>query len=339
MNRNPHRNVRIAQPRTRFDIHEALKKEIYTQGQPAAQPVIDEPGATPGQQSPAPPPPQQRIGLDDTYIFLDSLARDASGNIAEGQMQWTLSTLNQNQPIQNCTMIQLSDFYFPLIKNAPTAPDYFFYRRVYMQITSLPTTQAVMGADRALHHFAFDIASVNSIAVQLTATEGGRTFYFRQPITDLSRFNVTFMVPSRTGSGFTPIPIHADRVTVEAVPGTNPARFRILDNTVAPLVDLPTLPATFPAVPYVPPTPVAVNFVGFASTQPNLNMSVGSIAGVYVDELVSMNEFTISSLSFATLAVPVICQMIIGKNRIQISARFSSINTASSNYVQPTHVA
>lgn len=333
-NQPPYKNVPSSYPRRFIDTHEIQKREIFQQGTAAPQqPIIDSyPGAAP---LPPPPMPTQSIGVDDIYLNFDSLARENTGSLANGELRWSINTLNRNQPINNCIQIQTSDFYFPLILNAATAPEFYFYRQVYLHISSLPTTQGVLAVNNTQYHFAFDVASTNSIAVRLIPRDP--IFHFRQPITDLSQFNLRFMVPLQTGAGLAPIPIHSDKVIVEAVPGSNPARFTILDNTISPLIDLATLPNTFPAAPYTPALPVAVVITGFVSTDPNLNMAVGSTAGVFVDNFINFNVFSVSTLSFAGLATPIQATVIINKNRVQMAMRFSSLNTSSSNYIPPLH--
>lgn len=317
--------------RNPINTHELQKHEIYSQGAQPAAPVIDTPSGM------APPPPQPsttEVGLDDTYIHFDSLGRAAS-SVSVGEIEWSIGNLNRQQSINNCTQINIAPFFFPLILNSPTAPDYYFYRRVYMQISSVPATQGVQAIDNIQYHFAFDIKSVTSIAVELTPVNPN--FYFRQPITDLSKFRVRFMVPTPFKAGLTPVTIPPDTLIVSAVPGSNPARFNILNGNVGALVDVPTLPATFPAVPYALALPVAIVVSDFNSADPNLNLAVGTVQGIFVDQLENMTQFSVSTLSFAGLVAPVQSTIVIGKNRIHIQARFSSINTATANYVKPMH--
>jgi len=324
-------------PRDPIDLHEIQKKELYSQGAQPSMPVIDaQPGET---QQPVyqPPPPSggNNIGLDDTYIHFDSLAKNSSSNLSSGEIDWSISVLNRGLPINNCTQITISPFYFPLIENAPGAPEFYFYRQVYMRLVSVPSTQGVMVVNNDQYHFTFDIESVSSIAVKLRPAQP--TFFFRQPINSLSQFEVQFFVPSTAGAGLRAIPIHTDTMIIVAVPGSNPARFDIINGDISPLVDLATLPSTFPTAPYVPPTPIAIVIRGFQTANANLNMAVGNLQGVYVDQLESMTSFSISSLDFTTLATPTDATAVIGKNRIQIMARFSSINASTANYVQPHH--
>lgn len=350
--RGAYSNVKRTQNRNnQIDTHEILKREIYQQtdqdnsyrfGLNAA--IVNNQASTTnitnvsaGPQ-PLPVPISGSVGIEDIYLFFDSLtnAKDSSSDLSSGEIKFSIATLNNSQPIDNCIQIKLGDFYFPMVKNASASPEFYYFRRVYAQITSLPTTQSILAANTQQFHFEFDIETLGSAAVRLIPLE--QSFYFRQPITGMNEFNLRFYVPSgRPDGSLKRIPIHKDKLVVQAVAGSNPARFTVLaGDSTSPIYDSAALPTTFPGVDLTLTTPVAVYFDGFSSGDTTIDSAVGTLEGHYVTKLLTdAYTFEVGALNFTTLASNVQATMVIPKNRVAVSCRFTSLKNQNTNYIAP----
>ncbi len=339
--REPYYNVRRVQNRNnQIDTHEILKGEIYKQSDDnnyqlispsfAAALAANQPGQAVVQQAPA-PTSSGNPGIADTFLYFESSARDTSSDLANGEIKFSITALNNSQPIDNCIAIRLGDFYFPLVKNAAAAPEYYFFRRVYALISSISSIQAYQAPNSTQFHFEFDIENLTSVAVRLIPVNP--SFYFKTPLTSLTEFSLRFYAPNGTG-GFKKIPIPKDSLTVRADNGTNPAQFTILGgDDITNLIDS----ALITAFPLVPSPTIAVYITGFSSASAALNNSTNSTQGLFVDNFpTDMYTFEISSLDYSTLGVDTECTLHIAKNRIAIPVRMTSVTT-NNNYITATH--
>ena len=271
------------------------------------------------------------IGVEDIYLYFDSINKTKSSNTSSGEIKFYITTINNASPIDGCIEIHIDSFYLPMVFNAATDPDFFFFRRVYMFISNLSSTQSVLGANSMRYHFEFEVTTLTSIAVKLEPLRD--SIYFRNPVTTLTDFNVQFFVPNGKG-GFNIIPLPKDTLTVQAVPGTNPAQFTILtgDNVTSFLQPLPALPNVLAI-------PVAVYFSGFTSANATINTAVANSAGMFVTTLIDNVTFSIATLDFTALAPGTYTMScFIAKNRVAIPVRFTSIKNNPTNYLLPTHI-
>jgi hypothetical protein len=159
-----------------------------------------------------------------------------------------------------------------------------------------------------------------------------------------------------TGPDFTPIPLLKTTVLVQMTEGTvanpfpppptlpsgtgtNPITFTILNGDLTTLLyDMPT-PLVFP---FVPPAPgIAVFFNGFAPLT-----ALNSTQGVYITRIISTITFEVAGFDASGInANPVNpitglvdyslirANMIIAKNRIAMSMRFTSVANKTTNYI------
>jgi hypothetical protein len=258
-------------------------------------------------------------------MYFDSTARDFTSNISNGALTFNVAVLNLQKPLDNIVSIRINSFYIPRIVGPASSPDYFFFDRVYVRLTSgsLPVMQSVLGQSGATYHFECEIQTVNSVGVKLIPIQP--VYYFQRPIQSLSDLTFNFLIPL----GFRPINLPNDTLRVRALAGTNPAQFNILgvDDTsaLAPIG--------------VPPAPgIAVYFNDFSSANATINNAITVSTGRYVDTITSAINFIVSSLNFTGLAFDTDCTMIIAKNRVGIEARFKSIRNQQTNGLVATNV-
>jgi hypothetical protein len=279
------------------------------------------------------PAPSNNFGIEDTYLYFDSFAKETSSDLLSGELKFNINTLNNSQPIDKCVQVQVGNFFFPMVTSS-NGPDFYFFRRVYMQITSFPNTQAVLAPNNSSYHFEFDVELVGSIAVKLVPVK--ESFYFRQPLTTLTEFNVSFMVPSGRGGSFKRITLPQDVLVIKAIPGSNPARFEILaGGDISSFVN--TLPTVYPNTPTIP---IAVYMSGFTSTDPDLNSQINNPNGIFVTGFpTDKYTFEVGGINLAALdpAQTYNFQCYVGKNRIAMPVRFTCVKNVTTNYLQASH--
>jgi len=349
--RGVYRNVRRTQDRNKFvDTHELLKAEIYRQGEdleykfavanttPLMGPVLDvapvAPVAPAAAPASSPATTAASNGIEDYYLYFDSLAKASDSDTANGELKFSITQLNNSQPINNLIQIQmLSSFYFQAFKNSTTKPDFYFFRRAYMQIPSLPNTQSVQTIQN-LFHYEFEVDNLTSTAVKFTPVKD--KFYFRQPINGLNEIIFRFIIPTGIPDGsFKRLPLMQDTLNV-ICNALNPATFTITGGTdVYNFVDADI--AT--ALPYVIPAPgIAVYISGIVSTATTAANNAMDPQGWYVTRLINLTTFEIAGLDLTTFAGTETAKIVIPKNRIAFQCRFSCIKNTITNYLVPTHV-
>ena len=330
--RGPYRNIRKAGSKYgefAVDVKETyLKNEILRQGQDSALSPSSYYSGNAGVENPIVAPTQYNTGgssTDDVYMYFDSTARDFTSNIANGALTFNVALLNLQKPLDNIISIRINSFYIPRIVGPATSPDYFFFDRVYVRLTSgtLPVMQSVLGQSGATYHFECEIQTVNSVGIKLIPVQP--VYYFQRPIQSLSDLTFNFLIPL----GFRPISLPNDTLRVRALAGTNPAQFNVLgvDDTSA------LAPIGVPAAPGI-----AVYFNDFISANSTINNAVTILTGRYVDTITSTVNFVVSSLDFTGLLLDTDCTMIIAKNRVGIEARFKSMRNQQTNGLVATNV-
>lgn len=278
-------------------------------------------------------------GINNIEIYFDS-ARKTASDPANGTVTFSIPAINNNNGVSNCVAIRILPFYFPrLTPPLTTRPDVWFYKRLYIRMSGLPST-AVMSSGNSQHHFEMEVGNVsglNNISVNLDPigeNDEGGVFRFMAPQTSITDISFQFLKPifSASTQSLTPINIPQDVLVVQAVAGSNPAQFTIL----TPGIDSATVFSQQPAAyPIVPPAPgLAVFFTGFASTDNTLNISVNSDIGWMVTSLVDATTIEVAGLNFATVALPVTAQMLIGANRVAFRVQFVCIVDKPTNYTQ-----
>lgn len=266
---NPYTNIRRVPDRGRsIDMQEVLKKEIYRQtpGEGSALSVASNssfsinsngvvtPGATPGG------PVTSTFGFEDWQFYFDSIAKNGTSNTSGGELIWSISNINNNQDVKNIIEAHVDSFYFPRLQIDDVHPDYFYYRKLFMQIENAPSAQSINAQAGFRFHFEFDVDNLNSTAVLLTPVK--RSFFFQRPITSFTEFDVRFIVPQgNTLNGFQYVNLPPDIITIQSAAGN---QMTLLGGPTTQQAFGPVLPATTPPVfPYTLPTQVAVYITGF----------------------------------------------------------------------------
>lgn len=303
-------------------------------------------------------------GINNIEIYFDS-ARKISSDPTNGTVSFNIPAINNNNSVSNCVAIRILPFYFPrLTPPLTTRPDVWFYKRLYIRMSGLPST-AVMASGNSQHHFEMEVGNVsglNNISVNLDPigeNDEGGVFRFMAPQTSITDISFQFLKPIFTTNtqSLTPINIPLDIVVLQAVPLSNPAQFTILNLGVDAATIFSQQPAAYPIVPAAPG--LAVFFTGFNSidyttpdytgTNAALNTLVNSPDGWMVTRLVDATTIEVAGLDFSSILAetfpvpppppykvpaPPICQMLIGANRIAFRVQFVCIVDKPTNYTQ-----
>ena len=312
------RTYRAGNKPNRIDTHEILRQEIMSQSSSPASASSD---SSSNDSSAAP-----IVGFADTYMYFDSNARNFGlSNISIGTYAYDVPPLNSSFPVENIVAMRLNSFYVPSINNAATVPNYFFFARIYLRVSSssMATNASVQAANNTYYHFELDIENFTSVALLLTPLRN--IFYFNSPIQSLSDITFTFY----RQPDFDSISFPNDVITVLGLAGTNPAQFQVIssgDDTtgIAPVG--------------VPPAPgVAVYLTNFISANSALNNQVNSSNGYFVDNVISTTNFSISQLNFTTLLANTQTTVTIAKNRIAFDMEFITVKPTTTNSLTAIH--
>lgn len=334
MNRNPNINSLTGQyPYNRrgnqaFNIDEYQKQEIYRQGggDVLYQTAVNNAAAYSDSAA------SQPVGFLDTSVFFDTAYLTVPSNLSAGELIFNITAVNDGRDIPNIIEAAIAPFYFQVPLQSSTQPNFFFYRRVYLNIVGLPAAQSVRAANGNLYQFEFEVININSIAVQLVPLHPA--FYLQSILSSLNEVQMHFSV----GPDFTPIPLLKTTILVEnvnAVPFGLPATslvFQILNGDLTSL--LYDYPLPIPALPvyFVPPSPgVAVFFKNFNPLLPLAN--INSPQGVYVTRIINSTTFEVGGFDATGIAFGTQSLMVIGKNRTCMNLRFTSVANKTTNYV------
>lgn len=317
-----------------FNIDEYQKQEIYRQGGDVVYQTAISNAAQADTSS-------QTVGFLDTSVFFDSGNLITVSNLSGGELVFNISAVNDGRDIGNIIELNITPFYFQIPLQSPNQPNFYFYRRVYLNIAGFPTAQSVRASNGNNYQFEFEVVNINSLAVLLVPIRP--SFYLQSILSSLNEVRMHFMV----GPDFTPIPLLKANVLVQMTEGqiinpfpipptptgfgTNPITFTILNGDLTTLLyDIPT-PFVFP---FVPPAPgIAVYFTGFAPI-----VALNSTQGIYITRILSTTVFEIAGFDASGIAIPIDptqirANMVIGKNRIAMSMRFTSVANRTTNYI------
>lgn len=305
-------------PQNRLDVHQWAVNEIKTQGDDGA-PSQQYFAAAAAQAADGGNTPPLDIGFEPYVFFFDSQFRDGASNLNNGTIGYTIGGLNSGQPIKDVVEIKLSPFFFPRLTWPASSPDFFFFNRIYVSLVSpFPANQAVLAANSKRYHFELDVSNTGGLAVLLTPTQD--RVIFRIPITDMTGVQFVFLAPPY----LTPIALPQPTLQVTAVPGSNPGLFNVTDPTgntsaIGPIGALP------------PPGVAAYvnDFISGTSLDPIVNRP----GGFFITNNVSLTQFQ-TNLNFTTLAVPILCTILIAKNRIAMQLEATCATSHPTNYVK-----
>lgn len=308
------------------DILELLKTQIGSSGSNITSVDSSNPRITDTNTAAQSDNVKSDYGFEDYEIYLDSTARDQISDLDNGVIQWAITPYNGGQEIRNIAEIFVSKFIFPRIQyQDPAAPDFFYFRRVFVEIMNTPAQNAIIAPNTNRFHFECEVTDINSQAVTLVPLK--QTFFFRRPIDSLGllqlRFSVPNKVPGRIG-GFEYIKVPKENVFVNLIAGSNPARFTMVNGTTELLAPIGVLPAG---------EGIAVYMSGAATGSPAITDAINSTAGVYVTNIIDSTTFVVGSIDASVAIASTNIRMYVPKNRIAISTRITSVQPYVTNYI------
>lgn len=304
-----------------YNLREFQKREIYAQDSDANSQDrfgFNALGLANSVGTPYSEPVQSVIGFRDWEMYFDTVFLTAPSNLDNGEIVFNIADINNGRDIGNVIEVHIGPIFFPIPAQSAAQPNFYFYRRVYMSIAALPTTQAVRASNGNVYHFEYEVNNLTSIAVLLDPIK--ESFFLQTPLVNINEIRMHFTV----GPYFTPIPIPRALVQVISVAGSNPAQFRITTPGVTTSIIGPTGAQPAPGV--------AVFFTLFDPVP-----AVNSTQGQYVTDIdVDGVTFTVGAFNFTAVgAFP--ANMVIGKNRIAIPMRFTTVENKNTNYITVNH--
>lgn len=314
------------------DIHEILKKEVYNQSVEVPYGSL----GLNGKQLPGSGKVSKPIVYKDTYLYLDSITVPDSISRASGSITFNIAALNNNAPVDGILAVQPSEFYFPKIPTYPAGdPNFLFFRKVYVRLSSFPQVQSVRAQNAFWYHFEFDVEDINAIAVKLVPTQETTTFFVKNPLLSLSELTMVFYVPDPQTRLFKPIPIPSDVVTIRGVPGTNPGRFTIGDPTQITSITSVLGPIAAPIAPGIAVWITLNNTTGVPAQDTIISNPNGNfITNIGFDGVNYYFEIAVVNLAAAG---PFTATMVIGKNRFAMQMRFTCVVNDTTNYISIGH--
>lgn len=378
--RNPYANIQRTPSRCNaIDTHELLKTEIFRQGYAADTNFrfgINAPAALTGGPGGA---PSAAVGFEDWEIYFDSVYKNgAISDLTNGVLGYSLAALNNNKDLKNVIEMTIPPFYFPRITNprvqldpvnypslvlTTNSPDYFFFRRMYIQVVNMPFGQAVQANNSAQFHWECSVENINSVAVLINPLKP--SFFLQRPLQTLSEIQFRFMVPL----DFRTVPIPVETLPIQMVlPPTNPARFRIMNtadgseamNLLIPPAIIqnksPPDPLQIP-IPAIAPPGIAVFMSGAELTDggsPALHnliveQMVNGINGLFITAVINTQApnltpkyiFEVADID-ATLGAPAIAAtnvfvMVVAYRRVAFPVRFTCVKDQLTNYISVSH--
>lgn len=375
--RGPYSNVVRTPARCNaIDTKELLKTEIYRQGFASDTNFRFGVSSSAVVSAGSGAPPSGTVGFEDWEIYFDSVYKNSAiSDLGNGILGYSLATLNNNKDLKNVIQMRLRPFYFPRITNprvqldpvnypslalTTSSPDYFFFRRMYIQVVNMPFGQAVQANNSVQYQWECAVENLNSVAVLVNPLE--QSFFLQRPLQTLSEIQFRFMVPL----DFRSVPIPVETLPVQMVlPPTNPARFRILNTPdgseamnllIPPAIvqnQSPPDPAQIP-IPAIAPPGVAIFMSGAQLTNGGIHnviveQLVNSINGVFVTAVINTSApalppqyvFVVGDIN-ATLGAPPIINsnvfvMVVAYRRIAFPVRFTCVKDQLTNYISVTH--
>lgn len=313
--------------RTGPDVHELLKGEILSQSDATSSyveqsfttssPIVSSTGAP----VLAPQPTSSQYGTEDIHIYFDSANNSSAANVySSGILSWQIAPLNFQKDIKNCVILRINSFWFPRsLGFSASKPDQFYYRRVFLAFTSLPSVQMVQAANGKQYHFELEVEQLTSDAVFLRPIND--TIVFPSAINNITELVGRFMI----APNFDPINLPPPIVAVQSVPGTNPMQFKMLQYATTEVlgpIGVPTAPG------------IAVQLSGYQSTSVGINNAVNDKQGNFVSNIIDAETFEISGIDGSGLGSIFSASMTINRNRVAFQVRFTSLKAGPTNYIQ-----
>jgi len=324
---NP-RNTQTKNRCNTIDTHELLKQEIFKNTIDDSAEINRFMNARNAQTTAAPsntlmpvnipvPEPERRGAFEEYSFHFDSSLANTNERDS-GILEWNLNSTSNTNKVTNCVRVIISPMFFPRIQNDANKPDFFFNRRMFLDITDFPFAQTVQADNNNRYHFEFEVDNLNSTSVTLKPISNSYTL--SRPFNTITRLRVRFSTSPR----FRAINLPADVMQVVSVANSNPARFTITSGTVTTAAIGPVGLLAVPAAAY---------FEGFESGNITLNANVNTFQGHFITTIVDGTTFEIADLSLAGTAAHA-ATMYIYMNNISFRATFVCLADTPSTYIQ-----
>ena len=323
------------------DSHELLKQEIGRQDEAQYLGFGDPTGLSFASNSAASVSKGQATvvsnnhGFEWVELYFDSVHRNRVTTLANGDIAWSINNLNNSQGIASIIGICIEPFYFPKVIVDASLPDFFYYRRVFVEIAGTGSQQSILGPNGQRFHFECQVSNANGQAVLLTPTRS--TFYFTQPLIEMTTFQLRFTVPKTDIFTLTqkPVPIYEGTINVVSAItggfGYNPIRFTITDpgitTNIIGLIGALTLPG------------VAAYGIGYQSNDDAINGAINNPNGLFITNVIDASTFEIAGIDASAVNAEYPATIFIAKNRISIATRFLSVVTKITNHVTISDVS
>lgn len=331
--RNCHfNNPRV--PSENFDMRELLKKELLKQddiqyrgfGNGEQVNYVKQPSTVPIQK--------QEItvktdhGFGTTELYFDSVHRNPTSVMENGEILWDITTLNQGLSITQIVGIEIGNFYIPKVNVASTYPDFFYFNKVFIAFLDTVTQQTIRAANGQLFHIECDVVNGTGQAVSLVPVRS--TFYFTQPINDLTQLRVKFLVPQTNPLSnllkVVPLPYETLSVQVALTGGFgyNPLRLTMLNGQTSSTIGL---------IGALAAPGVAVFIAGLVSNDTTTNNAINDANGVFVTNVIDATTIEIAGIDSSPINAVYTATMFIPKNRIAFPMRFTTLSATPTNMV------
>lgn len=313
----------ISQDRCKkINTHELLKQELFKQTPDDNNSYKFNNNAISTQPS--------EVGFYNTELYFDTTQRDRTSDISVGELKWNIPPLNNSFDVKNCIQFHINEFYFPNVFSQVGGPDYFYFKRMFMEIQDAPSNQAILAANGNRFHFEFAIENLTGQSVRLIPIKN--SFTLANPLQTLSIFRPRFSIPTMNlnSATFKRVDIPNDIITVTTAllggVGFNPIRFQITSSdTTAVLGQIGVL---------VPS--VAVSVSNYQSNSALVNSQINNPNGIYVTNIIDATTFEIAGINGNAVNAAFGATIFIFKNRIAFPMRFTSLSDRNTNYVNIT---
>lgn len=266
---------------------------------------------------------RNEIGIEDTYIYCDSVDKDPISIPSQGLYIFDVYGLNNGFPMKNIIEMEIEKFYIPDIEvNSAYQPSYFYFGKVLLEIENIAGQQYVNGGKRS-KNFHFELKTSPATNGLLLSPLNSK-YIFTMPLYDLTQLRFRFK------TGFQNVAFSQDVFDCAAVnpPAGGPGGDRRI--TTAEPHGL------------APATTEEILFLDFNSTNFALNSTLTNPIGHIVD-VVDSNTLQLTATPGANdlgSAVdldgnPASGQIVIMRRRIAFTIRFRSVRSDLTNFIAP----
>lgn len=275
--------------------------------------------------------PIGHAAMDDTRIFVDTLQMsNALGGFINGTIPLQFSHFNNISAPDRIVKITILPFSFPHIHTrTSTVFDFFYFRKVYMTIAFIPATSQIQStAPNELFTMELDVDDIDAQAVTLRPVSP--TYTLGRPVSGVTDLSISFRTAHPNLSGFVPCAIpplriraqctHCDAVYTE---------FTIVDGSYIGV--LAPDAATYQVAVFVTRTTSGIPPTAFEAA---FDTGIGHLAYQFA---AATSTFRTVTPGGAPMPIGEFMWIIIPKNRVSFTMRFSCTQSTTTNHLIPVH--